>query len=247
MTRVLSTFLLTLSRVAGIFAFTPVPGFKNMPMGVRAFLALVIACLLFDPTRSPALESTAELFPAVLIESGIGICYGLATALLLEGFQLGAQIIGLQAGFSYASTLDPTSQADSTVLSVLVFLATGGLFLATDLDHVVIRALAEGLIRHPVGTAHWNPASVQAILQLGSDLFRVGLRLAAPISAIMLTIDVGLALFSRMQPQLQVITLSFSVKILIALLVFSSVVYSIGRLLHSAAVPWAAVLRSFLL
>ena len=243
----LSGFLLTLARVGGIFAFTPIPGFKNSPSLVRAALALLITCVLFDPVRTRgAAVGAAEMFPAMLVESGIGICFGLATAILFEGFQLGAQIIGLQAGFSYASTTDPNSQADTTVFSVLILLTTGTLFLATDLHHVIVRALAEGLIRHPVGIARLDSASVAAILQLGNDLFRVGLRLAAPISAMMLIIDVGLALFSRMQPQLQVITLAFSLKILVALFVFASAIYSMGRLFQSSAGPWSMVLRSFL-
>jgi len=245
--RFLSAFLVTLARIAGVLAFTPIPGFKNSPALVRAALALLLTLTLFDPAKISAVSGSAgDLLPALLIESGIGICFGLATALLFEGFQVGAQIIGLQAGFSYASTTDPNSQADSTVLSVLVLLTTGALFFATDLHHIVIRALAEGLARHPAGNATLNSAAIPAVLHLGSDLFKVGLRLAAPLSAIMLTIDIGMALFSRMQPQLQVITLAFSLKILIALAVFSTVIYSMGRLLQSAAGPWSMVLRAFL-
>ncbi|MEO8028321.1 MAG: flagellar biosynthetic protein FliR [Bryobacteraceae bacterium] len=243
---ILSMFLLTLARTAGVVAFTPVPGFRNMPSAARGAVAVLMTCALFDFGQPSTGPPVASLLPALLIETSIGICYGLATALLFEGIQLGAQIVGLQAGFSYASTLDPNSQADSNVLSVLMFLGTGALFFAADLHHVVFRALAEGLLRHPAGAAAWNAASVETILQLGADVFRVGLRLAAPVSAIMLTIDIGLALFGRMQPQLQVVTLSFSIKILIALIVFSSVIQSLGRLLHAVSEPWSLALRSII-
>ena len=47
---------------------------------------------------------------------GFGLTVGLAVAFLTEGFQMAAQSIGLQAGYAYASTIDPTSQADASVL-----------------------------------------------------------------------------------------------------------------------------------
>ncbi len=239
-----SAFLLTLARIGGVVAFTPIPGFRNVPVAVRAFLALTLSIVLFDLRAAGALRETS-LLTALPVECGIGVCYGLATALLFEGFQLGAQMVGLQAGFSYASTLDPSSQADSTVISVLVFLATGWLFFATDLHHMLIRALADGLVATSVGRGHLALRSISGTIQIGSDVFRVGLKLAAPVSAIMLTIDIGLALFSRMQAQLQITTLSFPVKILVALVVLSTTVLAMGRLMRASAGSWSALLHTF--
>ncbi len=58
----------------------------------------------------------AMLIGWMLAEAGLGIAVGLAVAFLTEGFQMGAQIISLQAGYSFATTIDPTSGADSSVL-----------------------------------------------------------------------------------------------------------------------------------
>ena len=43
----------------------------------------------------------------------------------IEAFMVGAQMIGLQAGYSFASTVDPSTQADSTVLVVFAQTAAG--------------------------------------------------------------------------------------------------------------------------
>ena len=67
----------------------------------------------------------------MLAEAGIGIAVGLAVAFLTEGFQMGAQIISLQAGYSFATTIDPTSGADSGVLLTIAQLTAGLLFFAT--------------------------------------------------------------------------------------------------------------------
>jgi hypothetical protein len=55
-------------------------------------------------------SSLGMLIGWMLAEAGIGIAVGLAVAFLTEGFQIGAQMISLQAGYSFATTIDPTSE-----------------------------------------------------------------------------------------------------------------------------------------
>ena len=70
---------------------------------------------------------------------GFGLTIGVAVAFLLEGIQLAAQIVGLQAGYSFASTIDPTTQADTTTLQIMAQLLAGLLFFALGLDRQVLR------------------------------------------------------------------------------------------------------------
>ena len=72
--------------------------------------------------------------------SGLGIGIGLSVAFATEAFSVGAQVIGLQAGYSFASTVDPQTQADSTVLVVLAQLAAGLLFFSMGMDRDIIRS-----------------------------------------------------------------------------------------------------------
>jgi flagellar biosynthetic protein FliR len=137
-------FLLVLARVGGLVAFLPIPALKNAPMIFRAVLAFVITVALFPvwphlPDASPAVGQLAEW---AFSEMGFGLVAGLAVAFLNEGFQVGAQVLGMPAGFGYAQTIDPNSQADSSVLQVLTMLTTGLLFFSFGLDGVVIRILA---------------------------------------------------------------------------------------------------------
>ena len=81
---------------------------------------------------------------------------GLAVAFLTEGFQLAAQIFGVQAGYGFASTIDPTSQADSGVLQVILTLVTGLLFFTTGIDRQLIRVLAASFQTFPAGA--WAPS-----------------------------------------------------------------------------------------
>ena len=128
-------------------------------------------------------------------------------------------MVGLQAGYSFASTIDPSSQADSSVMQVLASLMASFLFFAFRLHEQVIRALAQSLVSHPPGQVFSMNASAEPLIRLGSTIFTTGLRLAFPVVALLMFIDISLALLGRLNSQLQLLSLSFPVKMLVALAV----------------------------
>ncbi|HLH38168.1 MAG TPA: flagellar biosynthetic protein FliR [Bryobacteraceae bacterium] len=212
-------FLLVLARVAGVIAFLPIPGFRAAPMPVRAALAMAIAFCLFPvwPRLADALPSFGALAAAACSEAGLGLIIGLAVAFLIEGFQMAAQVLGVQAGYGFASTIDPSSQADSGVLQVLMGLVSGLLFFATGIHREIIRVLGASFEKFPAGS--WAPAisSMDGIARLGGGMFTLGLRLAMPVMAMLFLLELALALLGRIAQQLNLLSLSFPVKMLAAL------------------------------
>jgi flagellar biosynthetic protein FliR len=212
-------FLLVLSRVGGLVAFLPVPAFRNAPMIFRAVLAFVMTIALFPvwphlPDVSPTI---GQLTLWAFSEAGFGLVAGLAVAFLNEGFQVGMQALGMPAGFGYAQTIDPSSQSDSSVLQVVTMLITGLLFFSLGIDSVLIRILAASFQKYPAGSWSASPASLDTVIHLGAGMFALGLRVALPVIALLLLIDVALALLGRMQQQLQLLSLAFPIKMMAAL------------------------------
>ena len=64
---------------------------------------------------------------------------------MLEAFGAGGADPGAQAGYAYASTIDPNTEADSGVLLVFAQLMAGMLFFALGLDREVLRLFAQSL------------------------------------------------------------------------------------------------------
>ena len=125
---VLYGFLIALARVSGVVAFVPIPGLRDAPEAPRVVLALALTFVLLPVWPSMSMPdgiSTTGLAVAAAAEFSIGLLMGLTVAVLLESIQLAAQMIGLPAGFSYASTVDPTTQADSSVLQIMMQLLAG--------------------------------------------------------------------------------------------------------------------------
>jgi len=101
-TGTLYSFLLVLARVSGAFIFVPLPGIQTGTELPRVMLALSMTLILFPSW--PAVDADGitmmTLIGWLLAEAGMGIAAGLVVAFLSEAFQMGAQIINLQAGYS---------------------------------------------------------------------------------------------------------------------------------------------------
>jgi flagellar biosynthetic protein FliR len=233
----LSAFLVVLARVAGLIAFFPLPAFRSAPAPVRVVLAVAITFSLFPvwPHLPNQLPTVTQLIGWTFSEAGFGLAVGLAVAFLMEGFQVAMQLVGLQAGYGYALTIDPSSQADSSILQVLLMLATGSLFFVLGFDHQILRALAASFERFPAGSWAPSTASLDGIVRLGSNMLTTGVRLAMPVTALLLLIDISLALLGRMQQQLQLLSLAFPAKMLAALLFLAALAPMLTRIFSTTA------------
>jgi flagellar biosynthesis protein FliR len=229
-------FLLVLARVAGVFAFVPLPGFRTAPEPVRAAFVLAVTFALSPAwPRAADPAHAGQLVLWVVSEAAFGLAIGVVVAMLLEAFGLAAQIFGLQAGYAYASTVDPNTQADSGVLLVVAQLAAGLLFFALGLDREVVRLLALSLDRVPPGAYGLSRGAAEAVIRLGDTMFAVALRLAFPVVALLLMVDMALALTGKLNQHLQLLSLAFPVKMLCALAVLAAGVALFPRLMRHSA------------
>jgi len=231
-------FLLVLARVAGVIVFVPIPGFSAGPDASRVVLALMLTIALFPVWPSHAVEGSGDGLGAMLggwlglgqllgwmvAEAALGLTIGVAVAFLLEGVQMAAQILGLQAGYSYASTVDPSTQADTTTLQLMAQLLAGMLFFAFGFDRQVLRILAQSLEWVPAGKVLLMGATVEVIVRLGAAIFSTGLELAIPVLALLVLLDIAFAVLGRLHAQMQLLTLAFAIKMLVAVAFLASII-----------------------
>jgi flagellar biosynthetic protein FliR len=239
----LYAFLLVLARVAGALVFVPLPGISAGPQPARAALALGMTLALYGrwPAVNAGVFTGMRLAGWAAAEASVGIAIGVSVAIALEAFALAAQLLGLQAGYAYASTIDPTTQADSGILLVMSQLFAGLLFFALGLDREILRLFAQSLDKVPAGTYVLGPAAAQAVIRLGASLFAVGVRLALPVVALLVMVDVALALLGRLNQHLQLLHLAFPAKMLTALLVLSWIAVLYPRVMWQfSGQAWAA-------
>jgi flagellar biosynthetic protein FliR len=210
-TGALCAFLLVLTRVGSALVFVPLPGIGGAPQPVRAAFAL--ACTLALYARWPAIDGgnvgIGALIAWMAAEAALGAGVGVCVAIALEAFAFAAHMVSVPAGYSFASTIDPNTEADSTVLAVLAQLIAGMLFFAMGLDREILRLFALSLDRIPAGAYLADRPAAQAVIGLGSNLFSIGVRIALPVAALLIMVDVAVALLGRLNAQLHLMPLTF--------------------------------------
>ena len=221
----LLAFALVLSRIASVFVFVPFPSQDAGPPVARIAVALATTFSLFP--RWPTINAERFDLPTMVLwmisELALGTAMGLMIAFISESLTFGAQVLSLQAGYGYASVVDPTTQADSNVLPVLANLTAGLLFFSTGLHRYVIRAFASSLDSFPPGGFIVSRDLANVVVALGASIFSVGLRLALPVIGLLLMTDITLAVLGRISSQLQMGSNAYPVKMLLTLAMLATI------------------------
>ncbi|HTP88032.1 MAG TPA: flagellar biosynthetic protein FliR [Bryobacteraceae bacterium] len=245
----LFAFLLVLGRLAGAFSFVPFPGAQAGPTTARVLLALACTFALYPrwPVVDVSSASLGLMVSWILSEAALGIAIGLLVGFIGEALIVGMQMLSLQAGYGYASVVDPNTQADSGILPMMAQITAGLLFFATGLDQRVIMAFALSLDRYPPGSFSLTRGLAESVILVGSNIFSVGLRLAFPVIGLLLMTDVSLALLGRVNAQLQLVQQAFSAKMLLTLVALSAILIVVPSLYESFAAQVFNVIREFFL
>jgi flagellar biosynthetic protein FliR len=239
-------FLFTLARVSGVFAFLPLAAFRSAPESARIVLSLAMTLMLHADWKTPAGSEPAvgAIVSGLAAEAGLGLAIGVALGIVFEVFQMAAQSVSMMAGLGYASTVDPTSGADSTVLLTVSQLTAGLLFFATGADRLLVRALGESLRLAPPQSFALNKAWAYALIQFAATIFSSGLRLAAPLIALLLLADASLAILGRMQQQLHLISLTMPLKLAATMLILSATIVLQPGFFESLTSAWIRLVEN---
>jgi len=209
-------------RVSSLFLFAPFFSSASIPMPAKAGLVVAITALLSPVYRPGPVESGALGWVGVVSgEVVIGLLLGLAVQLVVEGAQMAGQLLGVQAGYSLVTLLDPQTQADQPVLSNFNQLLALLIFLALDAHHWLLRGLAASFAYLPPGAGLAKLTTGAALVQAAGGIWLAGVQLAAPVLVATLMVDITLGFLSKAAPQMPVLFVGLSFKTLLALTVFA--------------------------
>ncbi|HZU26254.1 MAG TPA: flagellar biosynthetic protein FliR [Bryobacteraceae bacterium] len=235
--------LLVLTRVSTVFTFLPFPGFRAGPDPARVLFSIAVTVALFPVWPRPGIiPSAGTLALWEIQEAALGLTVGVALSFLAEATQIAAQLAGLQAGFSFASTIDPNTQADAGILIVLTQLLAGLIFFACGFHRDVILVFARSLETCPPGSWLISPMAAEHVWRLGAGMFSLGVRLAMPVIALLLLVDVTFALMGKINSHLQMLSLAFPAKMLAGMAVFAVALAGLPFLFRALAEQTLAML-----
>jgi len=221
-------FTLVLSRVSGLTMTAPIYGTKEVPMRVRALLAVALAVLLAPTQWHVDVDhpgTTLNYLVFVGAELLIGGCLGLGIVVLFSGVQLAGQLIGRMGGLMLADVFDPTTETSVPMFSQLLFLVTLATFVCIGGHRMVMAGLLDTFQTVPPGSGLVPLSLSDAFVTLAAQSFDLGVRAAVPVVTALLLSTLVLGLISRTLPQLNILMVGFGLN---ALLTFAVLSLTIG-------------------
>jgi flagellar biosynthesis protein FliR len=235
----LAGFLLVMARMGGIMTFLPIPGLKSGPDAARMVFSVMSAFLML-PVWAKAgnpLAAPEHFLAAIVSEALLGIAIGLLISYLFETLTLAAQSLSLQAGYGYATTIDPTTDADAGFLVVVAQLLGALVFFALGMDRQVLAIVGQSFVTIPPGFFAFSVSFTDAITEAAAAIFSTGLRLALPVIALLVMTDMALAVIGRLNSHLHITTLSFPIKMVAGLALLAWILALVPIVFEQAAQP----------
>jgi flagellar biosynthesis protein FliR len=208
---------LVLARIGALFVTAPILGEAYVPPSVKALLAFAIALILTPKATPQVLALDFSYILLVIRETVFGFSLGWLLSLYMEGVQMGGELINRHAGFNAAENFDPESNIGDGPIGDLLHFGAILLFLATDGHLLFIASLARSFEILPLGA--WTPpAELGALVARGvSDSWAIALALSFPVLSAIMVLTLVEGVMTRAIPQINVMSVSFAVKILVSL------------------------------
>lgn len=231
--------MMAFTRVGALIFMIPMFSSMMVPLQFRTALTGIIAIMLVPVLYSQFTipQTLSGLAWAVLGEVTMGILMGLAVRTIFFAVEFATHILAMETALMRSSSFDPTTQEQSSTIGPLYFYLTAIILFVTGTHLEILGAFVRSYDYVPAGMGMDSLGGVSIMTSAFNDIFVLGLRIAAPLVALAFIINLLFAIFGRIAPKVNVLILSFGVRILLGLLMISLTVelaaeYLIGHSLN---------------
>lgn len=201
----LLALLLAFARIGGLLQTMPLLGQKNVPIPVRAGLALIISAVVLPslPHARPPAGFIAFAF-AFGSEALLGLAMGWLATMLLSAVDVAGSFIGMNAGLAVAVQFDPMSGGQSLVITRVFQIAAFLSFLSFDLHHELFLGVVDSFRLAPPGEGVLAfTVGDELAARLGGVLVDAA-RISMPVVAVAFFVNLVAALVTRFAPQMNI-------------------------------------------
>lgn len=212
-------FLLVFLRFTGAFFFNPLLGRRNIPVNIRAGLALLCALAVVGTLNGGTLhiDGWMELVLAGVKELLIGLVAGYVLNLLLSVAVISGELIDLQLGVSMSKIYDPQSNISMPLSATLLNLMLVLTFFLSNGHLTLIRVMALSFRVLPPGTALLGMEFGRYLAQLVGLVLVLGLKIALPVIALEMLGEFGMGVLMRSAPQMNIFSVGLQIRVLLGL------------------------------
>jgi flagellar biosynthetic protein FliR len=207
-------FLFLLLRAGVFMALMPYFGSKSLPAPFKIGAAVAIALVLTPVVQFEIAEGSIPLI--VFREVVFGLALGFTVRFVFYAVDLAGQAVSYSMGLAVATSFNPEFGQTAEVAMLQSSLAAL-FFFAMDAHHDLIYVFVKGYEFLPAGQADIR-GLMEFVIMLGSKIFLIGLKIAAPVVTGMLVTSILLGFIYKAAPQINIFFVSFPIYIFLGFL-----------------------------
>lgn len=204
-------FLWPFIRISALFMVAPFFGARTVPLRIRIILALLVT-LLVQPSL-PFLTSIEPLSSAGLMVISqqliIGIIMGMVLQFMFSTLVMAGQTMATTMGLGFASTVDPQSGIQVTMLGQFYLIVATLFFLLMDGHLLMINMIVVSFDAWPIGGELLTAGMFWSVVTFSSQIFIAAVLIALPTMIGVLLVNLGFGVMTRAAPQLNIFAVGF--------------------------------------
>lgn len=237
----LTAFCLALVRAAAWLFVSPPFNTRMIPTTVKAGIAASLALCAAPHIASPNIPlDTGGFLGALVTQALVGVTLGIFTMILVNALQAAGALVDLFAGFSLAAIYDPMNESNVAIFGRFYELIAVTLLFTTNAYLLLVNGWFRSFDVIPAHGLAFSDLSNVMTKNLGQFLI-AAVEVAGPVLGCLFLAEVTLGLLSRAAPSLNVFSLAFPLRVIVALVVVALAVPlispAVANLVHEAMAP----------
>lgn len=219
----IAAFFWPFFRILALVSTAPFFGARGIPASTKIGFAFVLTILV-----APLLGPLPQIQPAsglglfiVAQQLMIGFAMGLVIRIVFSAVEMAGHIMGLQMGLGFATFFDPQNSAQIPIMGQFLGIVAMLLFIAINGHLLLITALVESFEVMPIGLQPLASEGWKTLALWGGEIFRGGVLIALPVIAVLMMVNVALAILTRAAPQLNIFAVGFPLTLAVGFVVIS--------------------------
>lgn len=228
----LETYLLILVRITSFIYIAPFFGQANTPHRIKLGFALLLSFLVYMviPEQSYQYATTMEYAVLIVKEAVTGSVIAFSAYLCSVIIVFAGYFIDMEIGFSMATVYDMQTKTQVSVSGQFYQQVFMMMFIVTGMHWYLLNALVDTFTVIPVGGIHVRLTLMQTLLSFMTNYFLIGFRIALPIFAGSLIVNVVLGIMTKVAPQIHMFSIGMQLKILAGLVVMFMIIAAIPNI-----------------
>ena len=214
MTLLLQYFLASL-RIGAFLLSAPLFGARWLPLQIRIIMAFAMGAAVVGlvPVMDVNTLTSSTGVVLIFIEIAIGLTAGLTLTIWFAAMLLAGEKIASSSGLGYAAQVDPTTGANTPVVSQILYLFLLVIFISVD-GHLIAIATMISYRILPVGSPVAPDVMIAAGIGAAGSMFLSAAIIMLPIAMVLLMINVTVGIISRSAPTLNLFSFGFPITLI---------------------------------